>query len=172
MKTLKDLLLPSLVIAGVLLAATAAKADSLSLTLAAPYQNGDGGDTLAFDATITNNSATDIAYLNGDTTNLNGDAAGLTVDDSPYYSDDFPATLAPGASYTGLLFNVDIANGTAPGLYTGSFAIDGAFDDGGELNDLATANFDVNVTPEPSSFLLLSTGLLALGAMAGRKLVS
>ena len=165
MKSLRNLLLLSLTIVGFLLAGTAAKADSLTLTLISPYQSGPES-TYTFDATVTNTGDTTV-YLNGDTMVLD---AGLTLDDSPYNSNPAFFVLDPGDSYTGLLFTVTAPSyGTGSNFYTGTFSITGGGDD--QAGDtLASANFDIQVTPEPPSFLLFGTGLLVLGSLAGRKL--
>jgi hypothetical protein len=153
MKNLRNALLLSLTMAAFLLAGTAAKADPLTITFAAPFQSGLGGDVLAFDATVTNTSG-DAVYLNGDDFNL---GAPLILDDSPFYL--YPLTLGAGDSYTGLLFNVDMPSGTPVGVYPGSFEITGG-SDGSAQDVVGEADFDVYVTPEPSSFLLLGTGLI------------
>ena len=156
MKNLKGLLLVSMMIAGFLLAGTAARADSLTITLLSPFQSGVSGTVIAFDATVTNTSGSTV-YLNGDDFNVD---APLSVDDSSYL-DSWPLTLGAGDSYTGLLFNVDIPWPTAVGLYTGYFEITGGAD--GNAGDVVgEADFDVYVTPEPNSLLLLGSGLLAL----------
>ena len=137
-----------------MLAGAAAKADTLTLTLFSPYQNSGAGNALTFDATVTNNSS-ETVYLNGDSPSV---AQPLTVDDSPY-NNNFPLTLAAGNSFTGELFDLDIPNGTPLGLYTGAFEITGGFGSS-DQNVLGAANFNVNVTPEPPSFVLLATGLM------------
>ena len=165
-KRTRGLLILSLAIACFLLAGTAAKADSLSIVLSAPYQVVDMGDTtvVAFDGTITNISGV-TEYLNGDNTYVD---APLVFDDSPFII-DAPLTLGPGGSYTGLLFNIDIPEWTPEVLYTGDFQILGGPDNSSELNPMESpVDFDVQVTPEPTSLLLLASGLA--GLLATRKL--
>lgn len=163
MKKLRSLLILSLTIAGFLLAGTAAKADTF-LTLSAPYQMGPGG-VFTFDATVTNTDLTNIVYLNGDS--LTG-AGLLLLDDSPFLS-NWPLSLDPLHSYTGELFTVTApAWGPGSNFYTGAFILQGGAS-GGAQDTLATAVFDVQVTPEPSSFLLLGTGVLTFGLLTGRK---
>jgi hypothetical protein len=154
-KKMRYLLLLPMTIACFLLAGAAAKVDPLTITLDAPYQFG-GVSVFGFDATVTNTSA-DTVYLNGD--NFSVDSP-LTVDDSPYLN-NYPLTLGAGDSASGLLFNVDVPIGTALGLYTGYFDITGG-SDANAGDTVGEADFDVNVTPEPSGWLLLGSGLAAL----------
>lgn len=164
MKSLRNSLVLSLAVAGVLLASTEAKADSLSLTITQAYQTGSFGGLLTFDATVTDTAATGTVYLNSDSTTLSGS---LVLDDTPFF-DNFPLSLDGGDSYTGELFTVSIPSGVSPGLYPGAFEILG----GGpsDFTDvIASANFDVNViTPEPTSLVLLLTGLVMMNLLGFR----
>ena len=159
----RSLLILPLAIACFLLAGTAAKADSLSIVLSAPYQVVDT-TVVAFDGTITNISGV-TEYLNGDNTYVDSP---LVFDDSPFII-DAPLTLGPGGSYTGLLFNIDIPEWTPEVLYTGDFQILGGPDNSSELNPMESpVDFDVQVTPEPTSFLLLLTGLAVFAGIRFR----
>jgi len=162
----RSLLILPLTIACFLLAGTAAKADSLSIVLSAPFQEASAS-VFAFDGTITNISGV-TEYLNGDNTYVDSP---LIFDDSPFII-DAPLTLGPGGSYTGLLFNIDAPQGTPEVLYTGSFQILGGPDNSSELNPMESpVPFDVQVTPEPTSFLLLGTGLIVLARTARKRFV-
>jgi hypothetical protein len=154
MKSRKHLLLLSLMLLPILSAATSAKATPLSLTLSSPFQNTGPGGLVTFNATVTNTTNA-VVFLNGDDFSLD---APLTLDDSSYLN-NFPLSLGALGSFTGTLFTVDAPLGTAPGLYAGVFDITGGAD--GSANAvIASANFDVFVTPEPSSILLLGSGLI------------
>jgi hypothetical protein len=154
METLKRSLLCSLALVPFLLAAAPAWATPLTLTLASPFQNGSQGGTLSFTATVTNNSGA-LVFLNGDDFTVN---APLTLDDSSYLN-NFPLSLANLASYTGVLFTVKVPTGAPDGLYAGNFDITGGAN-GSSADVVASTNFDVAVTPEPSSILLLGSGLM------------
>lgn len=158
--------------------ATASRADSdtLDVTLAPADQTVvDGALVVVFDATITNPSATDTIWLNGDSTSTN--SVLVTVDDLGLIN--LPYFLDPGQS-TGVitdLFEVDLDPTLTPGVYNGVYSILGGPDGGAftDFSDLADANFSVTVTPEsvpapePSALLLLAVGLAGLFTLRARK---
>jgi len=147
-----------------------AAADTLNLTLTNPLAIAVPGSTLTFDATVTAPlSNTGTVFLNGDTLNLS--LAGATLDDSPFLF-NFPFSLNPGDTFTGDLFTVTIPSTIAQGLYNGSFEILGGSDFSSQ-DIIGSANFQVAATPEPSTWLLLSTGIVfvAVGVTRRRSLV-
>ena len=152
MKSFRGLLVLPLMTVGLLLAGTAAKADPLTITLDSPYQSGVAGDLLSFDATVTDTDPTNVINLDYDSLSVLGWS--FVLDDSPFYN-NFPLSLNPGESSDDLeLFTVFIPDGTPAGSYAGSFVIFGgdASNDTGVV--VGSANFDVTVTPEPTSLVL------------------
>jgi len=175
MKSIRLSLILSLTMVGCLLTVPAARAEStLSFTLLEPDQSGFPGHLLTFSATVTNPStSTVVMYLNSDYFNLDSP---LIVDDRSYNTNPDFWVLNPGESYTGVLFSVDIPWGTLPGTYFGSFSILGEIDsvgtdNSGDTNTLASADFDITVLPEPSSYLLFGTGLAVLAGIFRRRLI-
>jgi PEP-CTERM motif len=171
MKSKKLITLSMLVLTAALLLSVSAFADSITITLANPVQSTSAPNTVSFTATVNapNTNSADI-YLNGDSFNVD---APLTVDDTGFFS--FPLSLSPGASYTGVLFTVDVPNATALGPYFGYFQILGG-SDGSQLNPISNvADFEVDVrgatVPEPGTMLLLGSGGLALFGALRRKLL-
>lgn len=139
----------------------AAKADSVTLTItqATEYVSAQTGGTVTFDATIyaPASNAADV-YLNGDAFNIAGP---LTIDDTDFYL-NFPQDLAPGDSVTGDLFTVTVPAGVAAEDYSGWFTLLGGADANASDNVSPTVTYDVVATPEPSSVLLLLTGLIVM----------
>ena len=147
--------------------ASPACADSLSLNLQQSIQTVlQGTASIGFYGTITNPSATDTVYLNGDS--YTSSSSYLTIDDS-YFFNNAPFSLAPGASSGQFeIFAVDLLPNTPVGDYPlNSFTILGGPDGGmfSDFNSLASVNFEVDVqapvstTPEPATWALLGSGL-------------
>jgi hypothetical protein len=165
MKRFKKLLIFFVAVVGLLLAGTAAKADSLTLTLNAPFQSGPS-DMFVFTGTIAYTNA-DSVNDGGATEYLNGDSfyvdAPATLDDSPF-NNNAPLSMNPGNSWSGEIFTVTTPayiNGGA-NFYTGSFSIVGGESPSDDSDLLATVDFNVQVTPEPPSWELLAMALMAL----------
>lgn len=134
--------------------ATGAQAQSLDLTLVDPNASvTQGTSSIAFDATISNPSATATLYLNGDS--FTTSSPFLAVNDLPFDT-NAPLSLAPGQS-SGLieLFDINFSPAIPVGTYGGSnvFSILGGADGGSgtAFSDLADAKFSVTVTGPTSA---------------------
>ncbi len=144
----------------------AALADTLNFTLTQSAVDALPGDTVTFEATVSA-PITNVAdiFLNGDSGNLGA----LSIDDSDFFA-NAPFFLNPGDSDTFDIFTVTIPVGTPSNTYVGFFEILGGADI--DANDtLGIVNFSVAVSPEPSSFLLLGSGLAGLVGVVRRKRV-
>jgi hypothetical protein len=142
----------------------AAYADTLNFTLTSPNPTFESPGTYAFEATVSaplSNGGN--LYLNGDSYNVTGP---LGIDDSDFFL-NAPLDLAPGDSFTGDLFEVIVPPGTLDGTYAGTFSILGGAD-GGASNVLGTVSFAATV-PEPSSIVLLLSGVAGLGWFGSKR---
>ena len=112
------------------------------------------GGTVTFVATYTNTS--------GATENLNSAslslATPLTFDDSDFFN-TWPLSLDTGLSFgPSDLFTATVPLGTAGGPYVGTFNLLGG-PGANDLNVLGSAQFTVNVVPEPGTWALAALGL-------------
>jgi hypothetical protein len=166
----KTVLSLSIFMLAMLLLLGPAYADTLNFTLTNPIQTGTPNATLTFDATVSAplaNSGT--LFLNGD--NFNVSLAGAIFDDTGFLF-DFPLSLDPGGSFTETLFTVTLPSIISPGTHNGFFEILGGSDPAAQ-NTLASANFQINsptAVPEPSTWLLLATGLSLLIVLGYKQL--
>ena len=147
------------------LSSAAAYADTITLTLNNPTQvTAPIGATLLFNATISAPSTNKAnVFLNGDDFTV---SSPLTFDDTDFFL-NFPVLLNPGQSVTDVLFTITTPAGPV-GLFPGSFTLLGG-SEGAAQNILASENFQVVATPEPSTFLLIGTGLSGLAAIVRRR---
>ena len=152
-----------------------AHADAVTFTLTDPL--GDlpaTGGSLTFDATVSAPASNGAAvFLNGDSFNVDSPA---TLNDSDFFA-NFPFFLNPGDSFTGDLFVLTAPASSTPETFQGSFTILGG-SDGNASNVLGTVDFTLTVgpesvatTPEPSSIVMLGTGLLGLAGVVRRRFV-
>jgi hypothetical protein len=147
------------------IASAPASADIINFSLVNPPQSAIPGSLLSFSATVsaplTNGAA---VFLNADSNNIDNP---LTLDDSGFVN-NFPLSLVPGQSFTGVLFTVTVPAFAAPNTYDGFFEIDGGAD-GNAGNSLGSVNFQIQVVPEPATAGLLLGGLAGIAAMVFRR---
>ncbi len=166
---MKKLSFAMLAIAGVLVSAAPAVADTFSYSLTTVDPTVAPRGPVTFEGSIAAPSSNSGDLLLSDSFSCTG----CTLDDTDFFN-DVPYPLAPGGSYTGPLFTVTVSNPFATGAYDGTFdvgltdalgnPIPGTFD---------SAPFEVtvapsSVTPEPDSWLLLSTGVAGVGLLRRR----
>jgi len=179
MKDLKYFLLLALASAGLLLSASAAKADSYTFIFTNPDQSAVAGDIVELDATIINLDPDYSLYLISD--NVANLDASLTWDDTAFGNIPWPLIPAGGglgSSYDGAFIDVTVLPGTAAGTYVGEYQVFGG-NDPGASDLLADQDFTITVgnvggaspVPEPSSLLLLLSGMAGLAGTLRRRLI-
>jgi hypothetical protein len=153
---MKKLSFATLAIAGALVCSVPARADTVSYSLTTVDPTVTAGGTVTFNNSIVAppSNAGDISILSDSFSS----ETGITVDDSDF--NNTPFALAPGQSYTGPLFTLTTLSADAPGNFTGTFDI--TFEDASGNLFTDSAPFETSITPEPGSWLLLSTGLAAV----------
>ncbi len=174
-KNLKRNLLALAALSFAFIGSTAAKADSLTVTPTSSILTGAAGTTVTFDAVVANPGA-DPIYINGDGWALSSPS--FSIDDTPLFSLPYPIDAGSNTGTDPVaVFNLMIAPGTAPGIYTGQlFTIYGGADGGAgtAFNDLVDIAFTVEVTggpmnsPEPGTWLLLASGFASLALLRRR----
>jgi hypothetical protein len=160
------------VLAATLLLSSRTLADTIDLSLNAPAQPVTAGSTVSYFATVS------APGTNGGTVFLNGFSfnvpSPLLLDDSGFFN-DFPFSLDPGDSFSGVLFTITLPLNTAAGLYPITFEILGGADSGAQDTIVSVQDFPVNVVPtastvpEPESLMLLAAGLPGVAFLVQRK---
>ncbi len=123
------------------------------------------GGTFQFTGTVADPFGGTLS-LGGDSLNPIGTwPAGLTADDTPFQM-GAPQTITSGTSYSGGLFDVSVARGTAPGTYGGTFQVE--YDDSSGNPDFASQGFQIKVpAPVPEASSAVSLGLLLCFGLSG-----
>lgn len=113
------------------------------------------GETLTFSGTLTDNTGSTL-FINSDSLSFEINGA---ADDLPFKS-NAPISIDAGDTSADFgMFEVNIPGGQAIGPYTGLFTVLGGTD-GTQLNNLGSAQFEVDVmTPEPAYYLLVACAL-------------
>lgn len=140
---------------------SAARADSVDITLSESSLTSYAGGILTFYATLTNVSSGTI-YLNGDS--FTTPSLFLTLKDNPFLT-NAPLSLAAGQTSGPLaIFQIFIAPRATSGTYGfNTFTILGGATSS-SFNQVGSTLFTVNVSPvpEPGTLVLLGSGLVAL----------
>ncbi len=154
------------------LAPAAAHADSITLTLDSPVVVVNPGDTTVdFYATISADPTNGAPiYMNGDQFSVDSP---LSLDDTGFFF-NFPYPINPGDLVDDVLFTITLPGDEDFASYFGSFTILGGADVNAQ-DEIANATFEIDnvnpivlpppgppAVPEPSSLVLLGTGLSAL----------
>jgi hypothetical protein len=116
--------------------------------------NAAPGQTVTFNATVANTAAAAVS-LDADALNIK---APLVANDTKFLL-NFPPSLAAAQAVTAPIFDISVPVGTAFGIYPGHFDILST-----GMGTVGSADFAVNVVPEPGSIVLLALGGAALTA--------
>lgn len=147
-----------------------AMAGVINFSLVNPPQLAAPNTILSFSATVSAPLANSApVFLNADSNTIDFP---LTLDDSGFTN--FPRSLAPGGSFTGVVFTVSVPpDVTSFNSYNGYFEIDGG-GDGGAVGFLDSVNFQIEAVPattvpEPGNLVLPLLGLAGMAVLRGKR---
>ena len=146
-----------LLISAALLAPTASA--QLLFSLTPDTRIGSPGSTVTYTGILTNQSTTDTVFLNqlsGTTT-----STAFTIDFFSFLN-YAPVSLAPGAVYSGSIFDLNVAP-TATANGGGTVTVQGGNTENAQL-PVASADFFIVVTPAPPAVAVFAVGLCGAGA--------
>jgi hypothetical protein len=135
---------------------TSALGGPLTLTFTSSLLNASRGQTVTFSATLMNTGATAL-FLNEDSANI---TAPLTLDDTKFFLNT-PLFLTANQSVTAPILDVTVPLSAPFGTYPGSFTVLGG-STANDIMNIGSANFAVNVVPEPGTIGLFLGGALFL----------
>jgi hypothetical protein len=143
----------------------AARADVLDITFDQSVLAGSPGAVVEFFGTLDNTTDADL-FLNADNFNLSAFDPS-SIDDGPFFANTPTGFLDPDASTGDIgLFNITIPDSFDAGNYDGTFQVLGGAT-GDDQTIIGSADFTVQVTPEPASGVLLLTALIVLVLIKG-----
>jgi hypothetical protein len=159
-----------------MVAAGKANADPLVLSLQNNSLTAVAGGSVTFSAFATNTGTTNtntVTITNGAIV-LNGGAISFTVDGSPFGANWAGQMVANGVTLGPLsLFTLNIPVGTLDGIYHGSVLLE-YLSAAGQNQFSNSADWTVTVSspapvPEPTTMLLLGTGLAGIAAKVRKR---
>jgi hypothetical protein len=159
--------LPRLILVVLAVAALDTARADVIFNLTPPMLSTAAGTTIEFTGTLTNTGSAEV-FLNGDLSMLL--YSNLTLNDSPFFANSPLSLAAGGGSYFGPFFDIIVDPVAVPGVYTGSFMIQGGADSS-TFSNVASQNFQVTVVsgvPEPTVFIFVAIALAAIAFTRSR----
>ena len=163
-KRVKVLGMASFVMCLLAIVASAARGDGGAVDLTLSGVSGTPGSEVTVYGTITNTGSDDVTF---NSENFTLGSAYFSNGDVTDFFLNAPLSLGPDSN-SGLiaLFTFEIGSGTPAGIYAGNFLDILGGPGASDLNDLASAEYSVNVAsatvPEPGTIGLIALGLVGV----------